>query len=272
MQSQGAALRLILIGCACLILAACANGYSQYYTPVPVSSTVPVQPFTGEPTVIASSGNPSNDVDAMYTRGFGPIGSASFNGPLRGIAGAIDQAKKVGAQYVVVSQQFAQTVSGVIPITTFSPQTTYTSGTVNAYGSGGFATGNYNGTSTTYNQQTTYIPYSVQRYDQRAIFFGPLARQGIGMRLVEITPQDAERLGTEKGVKITAVRRGSPAFEADILPGDILTLVGGRPVNDQAEAVAQLQAAYGSDVVVSLLRGGNVIAKTIHLPPNGVWN
>lgn len=39
-----------------------------------------------------------------------------------------------------------------------TPQTTYNSGTVNAYGNGGFAQANYNGTSTTYvqHQNPTY--------------------------------------------------------------------------------------------------------------------
>lgn len=39
--------------------------------------------------------------------------------------------------------------------TTMVPQTTYNSGTVNAYGAGGSAYGTYSGTSTTYVQQTT---------------------------------------------------------------------------------------------------------------------
>ena len=41
--------------------------------------------------------------------------------------------------------------------TTTVPQTTYNSGTANAYGSGGYAYGSYSGTSTTYVQQTTPV-------------------------------------------------------------------------------------------------------------------
>lgn len=41
--------------------------------------------------------------------------------------------------------------------TTTVPQTTYTSGTANVYGSGGSAYGNYSGTSTTYVQRTTPV-------------------------------------------------------------------------------------------------------------------
>lgn len=264
-------MRLALIGCACLMLAACVNGYERFYTPLP-QGAVAVERFAGEPSVIESTGNPSADVDAMFARGFGPIGSASFNGPIQNIENAIAEGKKVGAEYIVVSRQYARTVSGVIPMTTFSPQTTYTSGTVNAYGSGGYASGTYSGTSTTYNQQTAYVPYSVERYDQRAIFFAPLGREGVGLRVVELSPKDAQRLGTQKGVIVTAVRRGSPAFDADILPGDLLTLVGGHAVYDQETAAAQFRAAYGSDVVMTLLREDKVIEKIVHLPVGGVWN
>ena len=41
--------------------------------------------------------------------------------------------------------------------TTTVPQTTYSSGNVNVYGTGGSAYGNYSGTSTTYVQKTTPI-------------------------------------------------------------------------------------------------------------------
>lgn len=261
---------ITLSGIACLFLAACASGYAQFYQPLP-TGPITAEPFSGEPSLITSTGSQTSDVDAMYTRGFGPIGYASFNGPMQGVAAALAQGKKVGAQYVVVSQQYASTVTGAIPMTTFSPQTTYTSGTVNAYGSGGYASGTYNGTSTTYNQTTTYIPYSIQRYDQAALFFAPLAREGVGLRVNEITPQDAERLGTQKGVIVSAVRRGSPAFEADILPGDILTRIGNSEVYDRPTASAALLATYGSDALVKLLRRGVLIDKIVHVPAGGVW-
>lgn len=53
--------------------------------------------------------------------------------------------------------QYAQRGNMVLPGTTYTtPQTTYQQGTVNAYGSnGGYATANYTGTSTTYQQRST---------------------------------------------------------------------------------------------------------------------
>lgn len=253
-------------------LSGCASGYSTFYTPVPASAGLATERYAGEPQVVASSGDPSTDVDIMYTRGLGPVGYADFNGPMQSMAGAIAQAKNIGAQYVVAARQYTGTVSGAIPITTLQPQTTYTSGTVSATGSGGYATGTYNGTSTTYSSQTSYIPYSVTRYEQRAIFFAPLARQGLGLRVKEIGPADAQRLGTAKGMMISAIRRGSPAFDADLLPGDVLESINGQVVYDQATMAQRVQAAYGAVAQVTVMRAGKTLQKIIHLPPGGIWN
>ena len=182
------------------------------------------------------------------------------------------QGKTVGAQYIVVSTKYARTVQGAIPITTFAPQTTYSNGTASAFGSGGYATGTYNGTSTTYSQQTSYMPYSVARYDQLAVYFVPLTRTGMGLLFRDITAQEAQGLGTQKAVAVAAVRRGSPAFDADILPGDIVTSIGGQVVFDSGMAIAAIRASYGSDAVVTIQRNGQAIQKTVHLAPGGVWN
>jgi len=184
----------------------------------------------------------------------------------------VAQGKTVGAQYIVVSTKYARTVQGAIPITTFAPQTTYSNGTASAFGSGGYATGTYNGTSTTYSQQTSYMPYSVARYDQLAVYFVPLTRTGMGLLFRDITAQEAQGLGTQKAVAVAAVRRGSPAFDADILPGDIVTSIGGQVVFDSGMAIAAIRASYGSDAVVTIQRNGQAIQKTVHLAPGGVWN
>jgi S1-C subfamily serine protease len=265
-------MRQLVVAAVCLALGACASDYSRFYSPAPAATLAQIAPFSGEPTVVASTGNVRSDVDLMFTRGFGPIGISDFNGPVRGVAGAVAQGKTVGAQYVVVSREYANTVQGAIPMTTLVPQTTYSNGTVNAFGSGGYATGTYNGTSTTYSQETSYIPFSVARYDQKAVYFGPLVRAGVGVRTVEISPEDAQRLGTQKGVIVSAVRRGSPAFDADILPGDVLVQVGSQTVFDPEGANTALHGAYGSDPVVTILRNGQTIQKTLHLPPDGIWN
>lgn len=252
-----------------LALGGCANGYQQFYTPAPTGTIPFAAAQATEPTVLASSGRADQDMLAMYTRGYGLVGYSSFNGPNKGVRGAIAQAKKVGATIVVVSAEYARTVSGVVPITTPTTSTTYSTGTVSAIGSSGqSAYGSYNGTATTYGTRTNYIPYSVDRYDQQAIYFAPLAREGLGIHVKLLTPEQAQSLGTNKAVMVDAVRTGSPAFLADVFPGDALKAINDLPVYD-APTFRAAVAQHGQ-LRLTLIRGGaeRTITTTV---PEGTW-
>lgn len=104
----GAEMNFLKMGISCaaaLMLAACANGYEQFYQPLQYSpGSIQATPFVGDPRLISGSGDPKQDVNVMYSRGFAAIGVASFNGPEAGPAAALAAAKKVGAEFVVVSR------------------------------------------------------------------------------------------------------------------------------------------------------------------------
>ena len=75
-------------------------------------------------------------------------------------------AKNIGADILITSRNFDRNVSGTINMELPDTQTSYHSG--NYYGNSGF--GSYSGTSTTYGTKSHSIPYSVDRYDQDALF------------------------------------------------------------------------------------------------------
>jgi len=263
---RAAALLLILV------TAGCKNGYEKFYQPFNVPPPPAVQPvdFNGEPRIVASSGNLVDDTRRFYEDGYGPVGQSSFVGPVENQAGAIAQAKKLGAAFAVVWSKYQSTASGAVPFTTTTPQTTYTSGTMSAYGAGGTVNGNYSGTSTTYNSQTTMIPYSVDRYDQVAVYFKPLERRGFGASMGSLSPQQRQQIGTNKGVLVLAVRKGSPAFMADILPGDIVLSINEQAVFDVPSSVAATIAARGGTANVLLIRNGGQVTKAVPIP-SGEW-
>jgi hypothetical protein len=241
----------------------CANGYQQFYQPIPQASNR-IAKSTSAPSIRTSTGDATKDMDALYVEGFSPVGYASFNGPMANIRGALIQAKKVGATYVVASRQYTNTVSGALPIVTPTTNTSYSSGTVNAYGSGGFATGNYSGTTTSYGSQTTYVPYSIARFDQAAVFYAPMTRTGFGALIRPLTNEEARSIGTAKAGYLRAVRRGSPAFEADVLPGDILRSVNGTDLIDLAHYRDYFRTDGPNHIVV--IRGGQIIEKDVIVP------
>jgi S1-C subfamily serine protease len=73
-----------------------------------------------------------------------------------------------------------------------------------------------------------------------------------------VTPDMAEGLGIARpdGVVISEVHPQS-SFAADIRPGDVITRVGGQPVNSPAEVIYRMSVAgIGSTTNVTRLRGG----------------
>lgn len=117
----------------------------------------------------------SNDLnaDTRYFLNNGAIilGHSSFSGGCQNSNNAITQAKKIGATHILVNIIHTETErhTGSMPIPT--TQTSTTQGNINAFGSGGYAFGNYNSTTTT--SGTQYMPYSYNVYicDHDAIYF-----------------------------------------------------------------------------------------------------
>lgn len=63
----------------------------------------------------------------------------------------LEQGKKVGAALILIRSKYRDTLSGTLPYTVPNPPqvaSVNTTGTANVYGTGGYATGNYNSTST----------------------------------------------------------------------------------------------------------------------------
>jgi hypothetical protein len=250
---------------AALALCGCSSGYEKFYQPAQ-QSTIGFLPFTGEPQIRNATGTPQETTFQMFRAGYALLGVSDFSGPAQDRAGAIAQAKKVGAAVIVISQRYQNTVSGALPITTPTSNTSYSSGTANIYGPGGMATGNYSGTTTTYGSQTTYVPYSIDRYEQTAAYFGPIPRRGFGTIVAPLTDMQRQQLGTNQAVLVLAVRDGSPAFLADILPGDYLFSIDGKSVYSRETVTQAFTQAAGRSTHVELMRNGQKVTKSINVP------
>lgn len=102
------------------------------------------------------------------------------------------------------------------------------------------------------------IPVSTaKKIMEQIIQSGSVTRGWIGVAVQEMTPELAEsfKLGDVQGVLISEVLRGSPADQAGIKAGDILTMVDGKPLTDSnamLETISSLPP--GKVVVLKLLR------------------
>ena len=273
----------LLVALALSFLAGCQNPYSQFYTNnIPPNFKGAFYPHSGEPMFFSVNGDADGkaSVERLVRSGYVMIGSASFEGPARDYGYALRaKAAEVQADIVLVSQAYARTMNGVLPITTYhpgQPVTTYSTGQVSAtaYGSGGtvYGSGTYSGTSTTYTPGTTttnFVPYQVQRNSYSAGFFRK--RYYIaGWQLEPLSDSERQALQRNTGMKVRFPVEGTPVFRANILPGDILVALDGEPLVSEQDISDRTLAKAGQTVKVTVLRGG--AEKTIEVVFNPLPN
>lgn len=222
---------------------ALASPVSDHFVPAP-HGDFPVS-ANSAPELRPSSGNPLDDFGGMVQQGYGFLGYSAFNGPQASKGSILDYAKHVGADVVVVGSRYTGSVSyGSIDSTTFS-----------RFGSFSFL-----------------MPLTRDRYDQFVLFFVKAPHRGLGVELQGIKPSEAAQLGTNMGLRAMAIVRGSPAFMADVLPGDIITAVSDHPVYDGPSFKAALDAAYGTTARLAIIRNGRTLEKDIPLSTDGTWS
>lgn len=94
------------------------------------------------------------------------------------------------------------------------------------------------------------IPTSTARSVMEAIVRdGQVTRGWIGVEPQDLTPELAESFGLEAGagVIITGVLQNGPAAQAGIRPGDVITHVAGKPVNNVAQLLSAVAALKPSE-------------------------
>jgi PDZ domain len=259
----------------CLLGLGCAKPYSQFYKDetngFDVTTSPGIELPEGEPKVMYSNfDNVKSDEITMAENGYLRLGNSSFNAKHLGEYGAIAQAKKVHASVVILYSKYTDTASGSVPITTPDTQTSTSNYSGNVYGSGG-GYGSYSGTgtTTTYGSKTTYFPYNVRRFDQAATYWirVKINKVKFGIVPIDLTPEARQESGSNRGMLILAVIKGTPAFQADIINGDILRKVGEIEINSRDSYEEAVEKYAGTETQVVVWRKGNEIKKDIKLKP-----
>ena len=89
----------------------------------------------------------------------------------------------------------------------------------------------------------------------------------LGMRLVKADPAELSSIGLSGGVAVSEVDRGSPADEAGVMTGDVLTRLGNQPIGriEDLDGLAE-QLIPGSSVPARLIRGRSPLFIGIRIP------
>lgn len=271
-----------VLSCFVCLTGCATNGFEKYYSPQPGSESVLSSPYVDKPLatpkVYAHSNDTKADAKRLAEDGYILLGTSSFFGPANrsNQAQAIAQGKKVGASLIMVSSSYRDTLNGAIPYTVANPTqyaTVNTNGTVNSYGSGGYANGTYNSTSTVAvpgGYSTYSIPYSVTRNDFFASYWARRSpeKMRLGVNPVPLPDEVRSRLQRNTGVFVPIVIRGTPAFSANVLEGDVIVKINGTDVVDPKGFTDQLTQFAGQAVDLSIIRGSEPISIHVTLNPN----
>lgn len=84
-----------------------------------------------------------------------------------------------------------------------------------------------------------------------------------GVHTLELTPELRQKIGSNKGVIVSAVIRNSPAWSADILNGDIITRIGDIEIIDVKTCSKVITDYAGKKVTVEFFRNAQKLTKEI---------
>lgn len=188
----------------------------------------------------------SNDLDADIRRlledGYLILGASSWVGTPEDAKATAKFAKKIKASIALVQYRYIDTVSGgtqvvMLPLTF------------------GGMIGNAQ-------------PVSYARYEQTAYFLVKAKPEkiGLGLRIEPLTQSQIKTIGSAKGISITVVARGSPAFDAGIIAGDIIQTLAGQDISTR-DRMDRVKADYaGQTVPVEIIRDGQSKTLQITMP------
>lgn len=254
-------LALSLTGCV-------SNPYGQYYTDHTGGKGVLNNPiFIGpqkDPTLMRG-GDPLEDYKNMTRKGYILIGQSNFNIGSANDSDAINHARNIGADMILLYTKYSDTQSGSMPLTLPDNRTSYSSGSATAFGPGGSATAFGSTYTTTYGTRTTYMPYSIRRYDYHASFWARAKPAVFGAQFDELSDAQRQQIQSNKGASVLIVVDDSPAFQNDILEGDIIRNIDGMDVTNALHCVNIIAQNRGKNISLSIYRNGDTIHKDVQL-------
>ena len=179
-----------------------------------------------------------------------------------------EQASRIGAEVVLVSEKYRQTVTGSMPLLVPDSKTSHTdiyTSTNTPYGvlnTSGVAS------TTTYGTKTINMPYRTSVNEYHALFFAKYKYKW-GFYVDELDNQDRERLHTNTGVKIVNIVNNTPFFNARIFIGDVILKINDQSIYSTKQFKKIKINPQITTMDLTINRNGKIINKTVSLvsPP-----
>jgi len=260
----------IALGLA-VVVSGCGNPYrSNYLSTIekwPKGVTSRVLPPTDPPKLLTST-DLRKDSLSMLESNHVMIGRSKFRSPSIDESQALDQAKKIGAWVVLVNHKYVDTVTESVPVNEYIPdQRVDTTETTVIHDGGENPKVILKDTSTVVQGEfrTTYMDRNTEYYDYTATFWAKAKPPLFGVLVKALDEETKASLGSNKGVLVTGVITGSPAWDADFLKRDILVEIAGEPIRDPDHFFDVVERNAGKTVTVDFFRDDQKSTKKIKL-------
>lgn len=264
---------------------ASAEQFENYLEQIP---GLAAKTLATERSVLYTSDNLDADSRALEAQGYvmvGYVGSSSEVVPLDLVR---DRAKQLGAAVVLLQAQFDGMQTEMRSVTTrqsggvgtsFSSGSSYGSGLASFRASdlaGNSVHGNVSasGSSNFYDTSmsvtpgsttTSVVPFAKRQYRTQATLWRKRAGNALGA-IAEVLPSELRaKLQRNTGAYVLAIEDNSPAFYADVLVGDVITAIGGRPVRSPDELATTITALGPGVFDLEIVRETKPIALKVEL-------
>ncbi len=247
-----------------LISCTSTNPYTRFYYSNIGENTISDCPdfiLPYEEPKLYTSNNLESDLNKLIMNNYHLVGYSFFNADGVNNDLAISQAKTVGAALILVKNKHTDTVSGSIPM---ELPTKLTSTSSNSGSVGGYSY-SYSSYTRTNNTKTYNKAFNKSRFDYIALYFVENAPLKLGIQMIDIPLDVRKTLKRNSGAFVQYVKNDSPAFYADIVPGDIIIKVNDIEINNRKQLAEVINDCKGIGTKFKIIRNNEVVTKSIRL-------
>jgi S1-C subfamily serine protease len=108
------------------------------------------------------------------------------------------------------------------------------------------------------------MPMTVQRSAYGAGYFVK-KHYRFGANIRDLSESERQQLQTNRGAYVRSVVDNTPAYNSDILPGDVIVGVNGQAANGYSGLVDLIDANRGRTVEVTVIRAGKTVSKQVSI-------
>lgn len=259
----------LLAASIALFSCAIASAFQHAYQPVQglTPEVIAARRLAAPPPVPAVERAKPTDgqviLDAYGKRGFVMIGLTSDDGSPASQESNLRQGQAVGADLVLMLHPYH--ADEVKPVAETGVIATYSSGT-SVYQPRSPIRPMGRGTTTATGNTSIYVPLAPIRMNTGAVYFIK-ARFSLGVFVRDLSDAERKTAPMEAGVAVRLIVDGTPAANADILVGDVITAIDGVQTPSSRTFNEIVNSRSGQVIKVELIRRGKAIEKTVQLNP-----